>query len=247
LCLTSSNDSKSSPHGSVEGIPINQTNSDLSELGVKLLRNEQSSHLIVESILNGLSWNSSISQFWKTCQPFQWDNRPVTPPWSDSQSSFKATSLVPLIVKHFALEDEITAMTIAPDLLIAVLESLHWFGHHDSNMGPLLAICLNIYETFRIKNEQLLSVFKKLPEINVETLERFDKWIMSNDQLNNKVNKGKREMLKKILAGCIGKDVSQTHKRKAELRDLPRVHIPKICTSDLLENGDDLNINKLQN
>lgn len=247
LCLTSSNDLKTSPHGSVEEIPIYQTNNDLSELGVKLLRNEQSRRLIVESILNGLSWNSSISQFWKTCQIFHWDSRPVSPPWSDSQSSFKATTLVQLVVKHFALEDERTAMTIAPDLLIAVLESLHWFGHHDSNMGPLLATCLNIYEIFRSKNEQLLSVFRKLPEINLETLERFDKWVLSNDQLNNKVNKGKREMLKKILAGCIGKDVSQTHKRRAELRDLPRVHIPKICTSDLLENGDDLNINKLQN
>lgn len=246
LCLTSSNDSKTSPHGSVEEIPTLQINSDLSELGIKLLRNEESRQLIVESILNGLSWNSTISQFWKTCQIFQWDNRPVSPPWSDSQSSFKATSLVQLIVKHFALEDERTAMTIAPDFLIAVLESLHWFGHHDSNMGPLLATCLNIYETFRSKNELLLSVFRKLPEVNLETLERFDKWIMSSDQLSNKVNKGKREMLKKVLAGCIGKDVSQTHKRKAELRDLPRVHIPKICTSDLLENGDDLNINKLQ-
>jgi len=247
LCLTSSNDSKASPHGSVEEISIYQTNNDLSELGVKLLKNEQSRQLIVESILNGLSWNSSIGQFWKTSQIFQWDCRPISPPWSDSQSSFKATFLMSLVVKHFTLEDERTAITIAPDLLIAVLESLHWFGHHDSNMGPLLATCLNIYETFRSKNEQLLSVLKKLPEINVETLERFDKWVMSNDQLNNKVNKGKREMLKKILSGCIGKDVSQTYKRKAELRDLPRIHIPKISTSDLLENGDDLNINKLQN
>jgi len=240
--LTSSNESKTSPHGSVEEIP----NSDLSELGIKLLRNEQSRHLIVESILNGLSWNTSISQFWKTCQIFQWDNRPVSHPWCDSQSSFKATSLSQIVVRHLATEDERTAMTIAPDLLIAVLESLHWFGHHDSNMGPLLATCLNIYETYRSKNNQLLEVLKKLPEINLETLERFDKWVMSEDPLNNKVNKGKREMLKKILAGCIGKDVSQTHKCKAELRDLPRVLVPKICTTDLLENGDDLNINKLQ-
>lgn len=248
LCLTTSNDLKTSPNGSVEEIPIYQTNSDLSELGTKLLRNEQSRRLIVESILNGLSWNSTISQFWKTCQIFQWDNRPVLSPWSDSQSSFKATFLIQLVIKHLAMEDERTAMTIAPDLLIAVLESLHWFGHHDSNIGPLLATCLNIYETFRNKNDQLLSVFKKLPEINLETLERFDKWVMSTDLLNNKVNKGKREMLKKVLAGCIGKDVSQTHKQKAELRDLPKIHIPpKICTSDLLENGDDLNINKLQN
>lgn len=251
LCLTSSNDlKKTSPHGSVEEIPIYQANSDLSELGIKLLRNEQSRRLIVESILNGLSWNSTISQFWKTCQIFQWDNRPVLPPWLDSQSSFKATYLIQLIVKHLATEDERerAAMTIAPDLLIAVLESLHWFGHHDSNIGPLLASCLNIYETFRCKNDQLLGVLRKLPEINLETLERFDKWVMDNEMLNNKVNKGKREMLKKILAGCIGKDVSQTHKCKAELRDLPKVHIPqKICTSDLLENGDDLNINNLQN
>lgn len=249
ICLTSSNDSKISPHGSVEEIPINyQNNSDLSELGIKLLRNEQSRRLIVISILNGLSWNSSISQFWKTCQIFQWDNRPVSPPWSDSQTSFKATSLVQMIIKCLAVEDERNAMTIAPDLLIALLESLHWFGHHDSNMGPLLATCLNVYETFRNKNNQLLDVFKILPEINLETLDRFDKWVMSNDLLNNKVNKGKREMLKKILAGCIGKDVSQTHKQKAELRDLPKIHIPpKICTSDLLENCDDLNINKLQN
>lgn len=246
LCLTSSNDSKTSPNGSVEEISTYQSNSDLSELGTKLLRNEQSRHLIVESILNGLSWNSTISQFWKTCQIFQWDNRPVLSPWSDSQSSFKATFLIQLIIKHLAVEDERTAMTIAPDLLIAVLESLHWFGHHDSNIGPLLATCLSIYETFRGKNDQLLSVFKKLPEINLETLERFDKWVMSTDLLNNKVNKGKREMLKKILTGCIGKDVSQTYKQKAELRDLPKIHIPpKICTSDLLENGEALNINKL--
>lgn len=240
--LTSSYDSKTSSQGSVEEIP----SSELSELGIKLLRNEQSRCLIVESILNGLSWNSTISQFWKTCQIFQWDNRPVLPPWCDSQSSYKATFLSQIVVRHLAIEDETTAMTIAPDLLIAVLESLHWFGHHDSNMGPLLATCLNIYETYRSKNDQLLGVFRKLPEINLETLERFDRWVMSEDSLNNKVNKGKREMLKKILAGCIGKDVSQTHKCKAELRDLPKVHVSKICKTDLLENGDDLNINNLQ-
>ena len=92
-----------------------------------------------------------------------------------------------------------------------------------------------------------MGVLRKLPDINLDTLDRFDKWVLSSDPVNSKVNKSKRDMLKKILAGCIGKDVSQTHKRKAELRDLPRVHIPKTCTTDLLENGDDLNINKLQN
>ncbi|XP_050524783.1 exportin-5 [Daktulosphaira vitifoliae] len=247
LCLTFSNDSKTSPHGSAEEISVVQSNNDISELGIKLLRNEQSRQLIVESILSGLSWNSSISQFWKTCQIFQWDNRPVLPPWSDSQSSFKANCLTQLVVKQLIVEDERSAMIIAPDLLIAILESLHWFGHHDSNVGPLLVTCLYVYETFRCKNDQLLGVFRKLPEINLDTLDRFDKWVLSSDPVNSKVNKSKRDMLKKILAGCIGKDVSQTHKQKAELRDLPRVHIPKICTTDLLENGDELNINKLQN
>ncbi|XP_050431329.1 exportin-5 [Adelges cooleyi] len=247
LCLTCSNDTKTSPNGSVEDIPVSQPSSDLSELGIKLLRNEQSRRLIVESILNGLSWNTSISQYWKSCQTFQWDNRPIIPPWSDSQSSFKSTPLIQLIVKHLATDDETSAIAIAPDLLIAVLESLHWYGHHDSNVGPLLGTCLIVYETFRCKNDQLLGVFKKLPEVNLDTLDRFDKWVMSHDTVNNKVNKSKRDMLKKILAGCIGKDVSQTHKRKAELRDLPKIHIPKICTTDLLENGDDLNISKLQN
>lgn len=126
---------------------------NLSELGVKLLRCEESRYGLLNFLTNAISW-------------------------SDSTNSLKATFKVSTVVKQL-LADGNMSQEMANQTLISLLQGLQLHGQHDANQGSLLNCSVLIYQLLRPTNPQLPEILSMVPGINLDDLQKFDQKILN--------------------------------------------------------------------
>lgn len=126
---------------------------NLSELGVKLLRCEESRHGILNFLMNAISW-------------------------SDSNNSMKATLKISTVVKQLLADGNIN-QEIANQTLISLLQGLQLHGQHDANQGSLLSCAVQIYQLLRPTCPQMLEILSMVPGINLDDLQKFDQKILN--------------------------------------------------------------------
>ncbi|XP_014204789.1 exportin-5 [Copidosoma floridanum] len=184
----------------------------VSELGAFILRHPSTSNSVVLCILGALSWN-------------------------DSTSSFKATMLTGPVVRALVADGSLTP-TMAAHVMIAVLRGLQLHGQHDSNQGLLITLGAQLYELLRPKFPNIIEVMQQIPGVNPTDLQRFDEKMSVVSGKGNKVEKGKKDLFKKITNQLIGRNISQLFRKEVKIDNLPRIEVaPKqIIREDVISN-----------
>lgn len=187
----------------------------ISELGMRVLAYEQTSHPVVYCLLRALYW-------------------------ADSTASLKSTGLLGGVLSHLAATGKMTP-ELASDSLTSVLLGLQTHGQHDANQGSLLVLGTLLYSTLRPITVEVLYVLKQIPDVNIVDLQKLDDRMLKEVQKGNKVDKAKKEMFKKVTSPLIRRNVGQLFRKKVAIRDLPKIDIikPKLNTDIVSESKEE--------
>ncbi|XP_046625233.1 exportin-5 [Neodiprion virginianus] len=172
----------------------------VSELGTLLLRHPSTCHSVVLCVLGALSWN-------------------------DSNASLKATLLTGPIVRALAVDGSLTP-AMAAHVMVAVLQGLQLHGQHEANQGSLITLGAQIYECLRPKFPNIIEVMQQIPGVNPADLQRFDEKMTVISTKGNKVEKGKKDLFKKITNHLIGRSMGQLFRKEVKIDNLPRLDVP---------------------
>ncbi|GAB0099470.1 Exportin-5 [Sergentomyia squamirostris] len=167
----------------------------ISDLGGKLLHCPATCSPIVLTVLNILTWN-------------------------DSMSCFKATVLTGPIMRYLAGEG-LTTDSLASTTMMSVLQGLQVHGQHDTNQTSLITLGVQVYEILRPKFPIVIEVMQKIPNITIADMQKLDEKIATGSTKGNKIEKGKRDLFKKITSQVIGKNASQLFKKEIKIVELP--------------------------
>ncbi|KAL2740682.1 exportin-5 [Vespula squamosa] len=183
--------------------PVSRGNSIVaevvSELGAFVLRHPSTCHSVVLCVLGALSWN-------------------------DSNASLKATMLTSPIVRALAADGSLTP-AMAAHIMVAVLQGLQLHGQHEANQGSLITLGAQVYECLRPKFPNIIEVMQQIPGVNPADLQRFDEKMAIVSTKGNKVEKGKKDLFKKITNQLIGRSVGQLFRKEVKIDNLPRIEI----------------------
>lgn len=171
----------------------------VSELGAFVLRHPSTCHSIVLCVLGALSWN-------------------------DSNASLKATTLTGPIVRALAADGSVTP-AMAAHIMVAILQGLQLHGQHEANQGSLVTLGAQVYECLRPKFPNIIEVMQQIPGVNPADLQRFDEKMAVVSTKGNKVEKGKKELFKKITNQLIGRSVGQLFRKEVKIDNLPRLDV----------------------
>lgn len=84
--------------------------------------------------------------------------------------------------------------------MAAVLNALTLHGQHEANQGSLLTLGAQMYELLRPTFHEVLGVMQQIPGVNPMDLQKLDERISgSTSKGNNKVEKVKKDMFKKVI------------------------------------------------
>ncbi|XP_012279678.1 exportin-5 [Orussus abietinus] len=172
----------------------------VSELGAFVLRHPATCHSIVLCVLGALSWN-------------------------DSNASLRATTLTGPIVRALAADCSLTP-AMAAHIMVAVLQGLQLHGQHEANQGSLITLGAQVYECLRPKFPNIIDVMQQIPGVNPADLQRFDEKMSVTSTKGNKVEKGKKDLFKKITNQLIGRSVGQLFRKEVKIDNLPRLEVP---------------------
>ncbi|KAH0952701.1 hypothetical protein HN011_008649 [Eciton burchellii] len=171
----------------------------VSELGTFVLRHPSTCHSMVLCILGALAWN-------------------------DSNASLKATMLTGPVVRALAADGTLTP-SMAAHIMIAVLQGLQLHGQHEANQGSLITLGAQVYECLRPKFPNIIEVMQQIPGVNLTDLQRFDEKMTVVSTKGNKVEKGKKDLFKKITNQLIGRSVGQLFRKEVKIDNLPRIEV----------------------
>ncbi|XP_057339906.1 exportin-5 [Microplitis mediator] len=172
----------------------------VSELGACVLRIPSTCHSVVLCVLGALAWN-------------------------DSNASLKATMLTGPIVRALAANGSLTP-AMASHIMIAVLQGLQLHGQHEANQGSLITLGAQIYECLRPKFPNIIEVLQQIPGVSPADLQRFDeKMAVVSTKGNNKVDKGKKELFKKLTHQLMGRSIGQLFRKEVKIDNLPKVEV----------------------
>lgn len=87
---------------------------------------------------------------------------------------------------------------MASHIMDAVLRGLQLHGQHDANQGSLITLGAQLYECLRPNFPNIIEVMQQIPGINPADLQRFDEKMSVVSTKGNKVEKGKKDLFKKI-------------------------------------------------
>ncbi|XP_051161019.1 exportin-5 [Leptopilina boulardi] len=173
----------------------------VSELGSFVLRHPSTCHSVVLCVLGALSWN-------------------------DTNASLKATMLTGPVVRALAADGSLTP-EMATHIMRAILQGLQLHGQHEANQGSLVTLGAQVYECLRPKFPCIIEVMQQIPGINPADLQRFDEKMSVVSTRGNKVEKGKKDLFKKITNQLIDKNIGQLYRKEVKIANLPRLQIPK--------------------
>ncbi|EFN89855.1 exportin-5 [Harpegnathos saltator] len=171
----------------------------VSELGAFVLRHPSTCHSVVLCALGMLAWN-------------------------DSTASLKATMLVGPVVRALAADGSLTP-SMASHIMVAVLQGLQLHGQHEANQGSLITLGAQVYECLRPKFPNIIEVMQQIPGANPADLQRFDEKMSVVSTKGNKVEKGKKDLFKKITNQLIGRSVGQLFRKEVKIDNLPRIEV----------------------
>lgn len=171
----------------------------VSELGAFILKHPSTCHTTVLCVLKALSWN-------------------------DSNASLKATMLTGPIVRALLADGSLTPDMVAY-IMMAILQGLQLHGQHEANQGSLITLGAQVYECLRPKFPNIIEVFQKIPGVNPADLQRFDEKMAVVSTKGNKVEKGKKELFKKITNQLIGRSVGQLFRKEVKIDNLPKLEV----------------------
>lgn len=162
------NGESQSPMGSQSNLSLAAPAYDtLSDLGVRLLRDEHCRATIVQFLLNAITW-------------------------LDSANSMKATFKIWTVMRHLMSDGNVT-QEMAVQTIITLLQGLQLHGQHDANEGSLLNCTVLVYQLVRPVYAQVAEILTMVPGIVVEDLQKFDQKALTSSN-TVKVDKSKRSM-----------------------------------------------------
>lgn len=94
--------------------------------------------------------------------------------------------------------DGILTPAMAAHIMVAILQGLQLHGQHEANLGSLITLGAQVYECLRPKFPNIIEVMQQIPGTNPADLQRFDEKMTLIGTKGNKVEKGKKELFKKI-------------------------------------------------
>ncbi|XP_068966020.1 exportin-5 [Bombus flavifrons] len=171
----------------------------VSELGAVVLRHPSTCHSVVLCVLGALAWN-------------------------DSNASLKATMLTGPVVRALAGDGSLTP-AMAAHIMVAILQGLQLHGQHEANQGSLITLGAQVYECLRPKFPTIIEVMQQIPGVNPTDLQRFDEKMAVVSTKGNKVEKGKKDLFKKITNQLIGRSVGQLFRKEVKIDNLPRIEV----------------------
>lgn len=101
------------------------------------------------------------------------------------------------VVRALAAENRLTP-EMATYIMDAILQGLQLHGQHEANQGSLITLGAQVYECLRPKFPNIIEVMQRIPGINPADLQRFDEKMSVVSTKGNKVEKGKKDLFKKI-------------------------------------------------
>lgn len=101
------------------------------------------------------------------------------------------------VVRALASDGSLTP-AMASHIMVAILQGLQLHGQHDANQGSLITLGAQVYECLRPKFPNIVEVMQQIPGINPADLQRFDEKMSVVSSKGNKVEKGKKDLFKKI-------------------------------------------------
>ncbi|XP_011499457.1 PREDICTED: exportin-5 [Ceratosolen solmsi marchali] len=194
----------------------------VSELGAFILRHPSTCHSVVLCILGALSWN-------------------------DSNASLKSTMLTGPMVRALAADGSLTP-AMAAHIMVAILQGLQLHGQHEANQGSLITLGAQVYECLRPKFPNIIEVMQQIPGVNPADLQRFDEKMSVVSTKGNKVEKGKKDLFKKITNQLIGRSIGQLFRKEVKIDNLPRLDIAGKQTlreDDISNNDNDIALTRL--
>ncbi|KAG6459839.1 hypothetical protein O3G_MSEX011628 [Manduca sexta] len=126
--------------------------------------------------------------------------------WGDSTSSLRACALaLPALVSALGGSGAGGAggwagAAEAAGALAAALHALRTHGQHDANQAALLALAVQTYEVLRPRFPSIANVLRAIPDVDAHDLQRLDDKIAANPGKPAKIDKGKRDLFKKITS-----------------------------------------------
>lgn len=144
----------------------------LSNLGVRLLRQESSRAAIVQFLLNAITW-------------------------SDSANSLTATFQISTVMRQLRSDENLTD-ELAAQTMIALLKGLQLHGQHDTNVGCLLNATTLVYQLVRPIHAQVAEILASLPGADAQDFREFEKIALST-VYTIKIEKRKRQTPKEII------------------------------------------------
>ncbi|KAL0274098.1 UNVERIFIED_CONTAM: hypothetical protein PYX00_006610 [Menopon gallinae] len=194
----------------------------VSELGVILIRTDNTCQVIVLTLLRLLTWQ-------------------------DSSSCIKSAGLLYSVVRHLSADDALNEHIVA-HIMTTVLQALQIHGEYESIQGILLTLGAQLYEMLRPKYTCLLKILMQIPNVNQQDIQKFDEKIMNmsqNHKTSNKLDKTTRDLFRKITHSLIGRTISQLFKKEVKIVDLPKMEMPKKVKWDVDNLGNDYCISNL--
>ncbi|XP_051945873.1 exportin-5 isoform X2 [Xyrauchen texanus] len=206
-------DEEMMPMDSSQGIQINasQPSDDLSELGKRLLQNEDIYMTLLTICFNSLSWRDTIN-----CQ---------------RTASMLCWTLLRQVVGGNLLPEAVTW------LYTSVLKGLQMHGQHEGCNAALTQLALFIYEALRPRYVELRAIMNQIPDVQAEALELFDQKTLQ-PTVSKAGEKKKKEQFRKLIAGTVGKPIGQQFKKEVHIRNLPSLFKKLKPTQDILEDAD---------
>ncbi|XP_066518389.1 exportin-5 [Hoplias malabaricus] len=170
-----------------------QNAEELTELGKRLLKKEDTYMNLLALSYNSLSWRDT-----NNCQ------RVTQVCWA----------LLRQVVGGNLLPEAVTW------IYTSVLKALQMHGQHDGCNAALTQLALLIYDALRPRYTELRAIMDQIPNINLEQLEQFDQRTV-NPGLQKVGEKKRKDQFKKLIAGAVGKPLGQQFKKEVHIRNLP--------------------------
>ena len=183
----------------------------VSELGALVLRHPLTYQSVVTCVLRALSWN-------------------------DSNTSLKATVMTAPIVRTLVANGNLTE-EMASGIMMSVLQGLEIHGQHDANEGSLITLGAQVYEILRPRYSTIVEVMRLIPGVNHADLQRFDDKMKVACSKVTKIEKGKKEMFKKMTNQLIGKSIGQLFRKEVKIDNLPRWNVTEESPTVRVDNG----------
>lgn len=195
----------------------------ISDLGGKLLRHVLIGNYILMTLLKAFAWN-------------------------DGMSSLRAVHIAAPVMR-FLVAEQLMDENKAVSSFTAVLQGLQVHGQHEANQSGLITLGVQFYELLRPKYAILSEVLQHIPNVNAADVQKFDEKISVVPAKGNKVDRVKKEMLRKLTTQLIGRSVNQLFRHEVQITNLPPMQSTNQPSSagscDIMDKNQNANLSQL--